>query len=641
MANGQTIIRYGDDDGDQVFLYRCQTGTVQQRPVFDASRTVMYWKFIVTGVGYINGLPYGCSYSQVVESSSSSSSSSSNSAAVKEMKLRWHLKQRQKFVMAVGCSSNSLTSGKTLLAATPMTAVSHPRDLNSTGLTGYDVDDGPRCMQFDIIHISGDNVYKIAYAFEVNIVMCNDDSGAPENKNGVLSSRWSVNDTWDHNKRTIRTYTGLLELATSNFNPHWFRYLIVPPLQYGMRRDYGSFTATEDGKHLQYTITDTEVAVSAPAPATRWDVQHSETTLSGDALKVTSQCTVTLEGKSGTDIGQLIVLGLYAVYVKLAGVKPGEQPEGDIFINDITITEFVGDVNRVQVSGSAWRTAVDLNGIVQRAKGFNTVFKTENLPAFANPYDNTQSDGSRPGQPTVYEGPIQLAGIFRCYLQSSCASIGAINNTAQENENDNAGSFPKYPTEIRIVPNIETSPVPYYSSSQRTAMYTKFQMEAVYSQQAMRVAMPIARGPYAGTGKDLRSTIAVPRLSNTACYLDVRVTADRLGQQPQMPDPEKIFDGSATYPYAITDPDTGEILSAGSPYGRLGITYMEGKLLGRTQTVSANGIPLHHAEWNGRYVLDRSYYPEETLRIGNNQWEPQNQNTNSTQNLTNSYPTYT
>jgi hypothetical protein len=643
MANGQTIIQYGDDQvsgGSKIMLYRCQTGTVQQRPVFDSSRTVMYWKFTITGVGYLNGLPYGCQYSQVI--TSSSSSSSAQGGAILDKQIRWRLKERQKFVMATGCdASNSITSGKILLSANPMTTVTSPRAGLPTGLTGYDVDDGPRCLQFDIIRIAGDNVFQVAYAFEINIVMCDDASGSPNNTNGVLSNRWSVNDTWDHSKRTIRTYTGLVELATSQFNPHWFRNLVVPPLQPGMRRDYGSFTATEDGKHLQYTITDTEVVIACPAPATRWDIQHSETVLSQDGLKVTSSCAVTLEGQSNCDVGQLIVLGLYVLSIKLAGVKPGDPVVGVIFINDVTITEFVGDVNRVSVSGSAWRPAVNMVGIGQRAQGFNTVIKAIDLPPFsAATFDPLRSTDARVGENTQYQGPQALAGIFRCYLQSSCSSIQGITG-AQENLNADTQDNPKYPAEVRIVPSIDNSPVPYYSSSQNTATYSKFQMEAIYSQKSMKVAMPIARGPYTGTDADLRTTIAVPQLSNGICYVDVRILADRLGEQPQMPSPERLFDGSATYPYVITNPDTGEILKPASPYGRLPLTYLDGKLLGRTQTMSANGIPLYHAEWNGRYVLDRSYYPNEILRIGNNQWETPDQLTNSTQNLTNSYSTYT
>ncbi len=627
MANGQTIIQYGDTgsgDGSQIMLYRCQTGTVQQRPVYDASRTVMYWKFTVTGIGYINGFTYGCAYAQALNSSSSSSSSGAaafSSASQGDQQIRWRLKSRQKFVMAVGCSSNTVTSGRTLLSANPMTAVTSPRAGLPTGLTGYDVDDGPRCLQFDIIHISGDNVYKIAYAFEINIILCGDDSNAQGNTNGVLSNRWSVNDTWDHNKRTIRTYTGLVELATSQFNPHWFRNLVVPPLQPGMRRDYGSFTGTEDGKHLQYTVTDTEVAIACPAPATRWDIQHSETALSQDGLKMTSQCTVTLEGESDCDIGQLIVLGLYVVSIKLAGVKPGDAVAGVLFMNDLTITEFVGDVNRVVVSGSGWRPAIDLAGFTQRAEGFNKAITAADLPTFsAATFDPLLSRDARVGENTRYQGVTALAGIFKCYLQSSCASVAGIaDEPDQENLNAATDNYPKFPTTVRVVPTIDTSPVSYYSSSQQTATYSKFQMESIYNQKSTRVAAPIARSAYTGSGFDTRDSMAVGRLANTVCFLDVRISADRLGQQPQMPDPENLFNGAAV-PY-------------GSILGSIPMKFLDGKLLGRTETMSANGVPLYHADWNGRYVLLRSYSPDETLRLGNNQWQT-GSGTNSTTNLT-------
>ena len=119
-----------------------------------------------------------------------------------------------------------------------------------TGLSNYDVNDGPRCTQFDVVHVSSNNIFRVEASFVIHLVQFNDNGAALENVTGVLAHRWACTDTLDHNLRLTRTYRGLLELATSNFSPHWFRYLVVPPLQPGMRRDQMDFIATERWKAI-------------------------------------------------------------------------------------------------------------------------------------------------------------------------------------------------------------------------------------------------------------------------------------------------------------------------------------------------------------------------------------------------------
>lgn len=630
MSNGQTVIQYGDGTNDTVYLFRCQTGTVQQRPNFDSGRSVTSWKFIVSGIGYVHGLGFGCKYSQVVPLNPDASPNVSppTSASMADQQARWRLRPRQKFVMAVGCTSPSSTpstvvaSGRPLLEANPMTSVSGPRGGLPNGLTGYDVDDGPRCLQFDIIHMAADNIYKVAYTFEVNLVLCTDDSKSAGNTNGVLSNRWSVTDSWDHNKRTIRTYSGSLELATSQFSPHWFRYLVVPPLQPGMRRDYGVFTATEDGKHLQYTITDTEIAIACPAPANKWKIDHTETAVANDGLKVQSSCEVVLEGSSDCDVGQLIYLGLYVVSSKLAGVAPGGLVNGVIMMNDISIKQFTGDVNAVVVSASCWRPAVDLVGLATRAEGFNKMITAADLPPFAFNYDPLLSTDARLGEFTEVQGPTALAGIFRCYLQTSCANVAGIAASQAGDINLSPDSFPKEPTAIRIVPTLTTTDVPYYSGSQNTNTYFKWQGESVYKKKSMRVAMPIALGP--GSTPDLRNSVVTPQITSPVMYRVVRILGTRIGDYPQFPDAETM-DGGYSTGYGGYYPPIPQIL-------------LKTNLLGRTESIAANGTPLYHAEFEAIYVLARSPQPNELLKLGQNKWELSS-GTLTTPTLTNSsYP---
>lgn len=600
MANGQTCIQYGE-----LRLYRCQTRRIEQRPVMDIARVNMKcWRFVVQVTGYLHGFNEACKYAEVVTSPATPPPESGSQA---HQQVRWRLLPRQTFKMAVGCTSTDINSGTVILYADPMTGVVSPADLAETGLSNYDVDDGPRCTQFDVVHVSADNIFRVEATFEIHLVQCDDDGAALNNTTGVLAHRWSCADSLDHNLRTTRTYRGLLELATSNFSPHWFRYLVVPPLQPGMRRDHIQFVATEDGKRLQYTIVDTEVAISAPPPARRWSVEHTERSLNQDGLKVTSQISVTLEGASDVDKGQLIVLGLYIVSAKLQGSKPGEAPDPPqpIFFNDISITDLTGDVNVVRVSASCWRYAQDIGGLAVRADGFRKVITADDLPAFVAEYDPKRSAEGYDGDEPALQGPVPLAGIFRTYLQTSCANIGGISGSQIGNGDLEPAAGPRTESSMIVAPSLADEPVPWYSESHASNMYTTFQMESVYKTNAMRAAMPIASIGNVGGGFDTSNAVSIIDLSRPQTRRIVRMHAERVGQWPEFPDPESLDGGYATVPVDV------------APIGQ---RVLHSRLLGGTVTKSAAGEDIYRARMEIVYALSRPFAPIELLKFGSNKW---------------------
>lgn len=602
MPNGQTCIQYGT-----VRLYHCQTRRIEQRPVMDkAGVNLKCWRYVVHVAGYLHGFPNDCAYSSIniSEESGETVLPAHESAAQAHQQARWRLPPRQTFVMAVGCTSSDINSGTVILAANPMTYVAVPADLAVTGLSNYDVNDGPRCTQFDVVHVSSDNIFRVEASFVIHMVQFNDDGTSAANVTGVLAHRWSCADTLDHNLRLTRTYRGLLELATSNFSPHWFRYLVVPPLQPGMRRDHMDFVATEDGKRLQYKIRDVEVAVSAPAPARRWSVEHSEQTLSQDGLKVTSQCAVSLEGDRTSDKGQLIMLGLAIVIAKVQGVGPGGDPDspGTVVFNDICITDHTGDLNLVRVTASCWRPPNLIQGVTVRTKGFNKLITEADLPAFATAYDSTRSAGGYDGDPTVYEGPLALTGIFRSYLQGFIGDVGGINNSNQlSDQNGAASGAPKITVTAATAPTLPEINVPWFGVGHRVNMYTTWQMESIYHTRTMRAAMPIATTFFGGGGIDTRRKTSVIALSDGQTRRIVRILAERAGAWPEFPDPETMDGGVAT-------------LSGISQ------TLLKAKLLGGTVSKSADGKDIYRARAEFVFSLARQPAPSEVLKMGFNGW---------------------
>ncbi|MFO1040977.1 MAG: hypothetical protein U0941_04280 [Planctomycetaceae bacterium] len=619
--SGQTIVQYGD-----VILYRCLTRQIEQRPVMDAGSTdLKCWRFIVQVTGYLHGWPSACQRQEIV-----GEFRTETNVPLVHQHVRWRLIPRQRFVIALGCAAD-LSSGETLFDIQPVLAVT-PEDLTESGLSGVDVNDGPRCIQFDVVHVSADNIFKVDATFEVHVVQCDDDAEAVSNSSGVLSHRWSCSDSLDVNLRVTRFYRGTLELATSQFSPHWFRSLVIPPLQPGMRREKMDFTATEDGRTLQYTIIDLEVAVAAPYPARRWSVEHTEHSLNDSPLQSHSQIVVTLEGDSNVDKGELILLALYVISAKLAGVKPGESPipNRPFVMRDLTIVDFTGDSNSIRASASCERlgqlvrdaAAVDVDtGLRICADGFRKIISQDDLPGFSLNYDPRRSASGRSVESPVYQGPVSLIGIFRCYLQSPCSpqhGVNQLTNILGADKNTIPSEAPIIAINAVIVPTITATDPPYYSASHREAMYTTYQMESIYQTDRLRAALPIAADPEGAS-----ESCAVVSLAPSQTKRIVRIAAERVGAWPEFPDPDTMEAGMAT----VGDPLRGIL-----PIPQ---KMMSSKLLGGTRTRTCNGEEIYRARFEAVFVLLRTPSPTEILKFGQNKWSTDG-GTESTTTLTNS-----
>lgn len=619
--SGQTIVQYGD-----VTIFRCLTRRIEQRPVMDSTGTdLKCWRFLVQVTGYLHGWPTACQHQEIA-----GEPRTEPNVPLVHQHVRWRLMPRQRFVVALGCEAD-LSSGERLFDIQPLTAAS-PDELAESGLSKVDVNDGPRCIQFDVVHVSADNIFKVDATFEIHLVQCDDNAEAASNTSGVLSHRWSCSDSLDVNLRVTRVYRGTLELATSQFSPHWFRSLVIPPLQPGMRRDNMEFTATEDGRTLQYVIVDQEIAIAAPYPARRWSVEHTEHSLNDSPLQSHSQIVVTLEGDSNVDKGELILLALYVITAKLTGVRPGEAPlpNRPFVIRDLTIVDFTGDTNTIRASASCERlgqlvrdaaaVAVD-TGLRICADGFRKIISQDDLPVWSLNYDPRRSASGRIGESPVYQGPVSLIGILRCYLQSPCSTQHGVNqltNAVGTDKNTVPSEVPRVAINAVIVPTIPATDPPYYSASHRAAMYTTYQMESIYQTHRLRAALPVAADP-----ESTSESCAVVALGPAQTRRIVRIAAERVGAWPEFPDPETMEAGMAT----VGDPARGIL-----PIPQ---KMMSSKLLGGTRTRTCNGEEIYRARFEAVFALLRTPSPTEILKFGQNKWSTDG-GTESTTTLTNS-----
>jgi len=607
--SGQTIVRYGD-----VILYRCLTRRIEQTPVMDTTGTdLRCWRFTVHVTGFLHGWPLACPHHEA-----SGSALAPMEVAGAHAQVRWRLQPRQSFTMAVGCLG-TVESGQVLLSALPMEADT-PMDLDE-GLASFDVDDGPRCPRFDVAHVSSDQIFRVDAVFEIHRVQCHDLGGASDSTSGILGHRWSCTDGLDANLRATRVYQGQLDLATSRFSPHWFRSLVIPPLQPGMRRERMEFTASQDGRRLFYGITDQEVAIAAPAPARRWSVEQTEQSLSNSPWKSHSQIVVVLEGDGNADKGKLILLALYVITAKLTASLPGQpHPEGaPVLLRDLTITDYTGDANAIRATASCERLArvvqhdppsSGVRGLRVCTDGFQRVIAASDLPEWSDNYDPRLSSGARAGEVPEYEGPVALTGIFRCYLQSACDNTRSINqgsNMLGVDLNPGSSATPVVEIQAVIVPEIPSLESPDYSVSHQSHMYTTFQMESLYRVRSMRTVMPLA-SPVSSGSLDTSDSCAIVSVGRPQARRIVRIAAERVGNWPEFPDPETMDAGTATVEIpGVTPPPITQTL----------LSY---KLLAGTRTRSCNGEDVFRARFEAVYALSRAPSPTELLKIGANRW---------------------
>ena len=623
---GQTIVQFGT-----VYFYNCLLLKFRQEPFMEPSRTDNKgWKYSISIKGYLHGWSKMLEkYHSVVESTGRDVTKRQGDAVSAHTQVRWRLPPRQKFAIARGCES-AITDGKMWIEAAPLYLVAPtPSSLNNVrpgginGLGGLDINDGPICTSLDIVHAAADNIFEVHATFEVHLLQCDDLGNATSNVQGVLSNRWATSDNYDYNMRATRVHRGLLETATSEWSPHWFRSMVVPPLGNGFRREQMSFQATEDGRKLAWTVVDQEIAVSCPPPAKRWTIQHTEHTLNRDGIIGHGSCSVTLEGDSNVDKTELITLGLSVITSKLLGVKLGQPAAGiNTRMGDITITDMTGDVNAVTVSATCQRGLKTVDGIVvPYLAGFRKIILQADLPAFVigyGGYDPRESEGGRTGQAPLYKGPAALTSLMRCYLQIPCDDDHNVNSddgnyTADNNLEITPPDQPGPSFEAIVVTSLDEEDPSYYSVSNKQNVYTTYQCETLYKTRKMRVAMPIAKPSPSSTAPDLTDSTAFVELAPPQTVCIIRISGERVGQWPEFPDPEEIGKLSMSQPQYAT-------AYLNSTYGQITMKCLDSKILGGTIDKTANGEDLYRARFEAKMGLSRAPTKAELLKFGHNKW---------------------
>lgn len=625
-----THVKYGP-----ITITNCLTREFSQEAVYDDSGTdLLCYKFTISVVGFVHGMwtvanevfdkPPGPSTLRDESLPNDGYGAASNHVNIRSTLMH----PRQIFSMRTGASRDVYTDGEVLLSCYPSSANddSTPNDASLT-----DVKNGPRPLECKITHISDNNVFKVEFRIEIHKVECRT-NGTNANQIGVLSNRWSLVEDVDANFYTIRTISGRLRVATSRVNPLDFRAYVVPKMRKGFRRESMRFEVSADALTLDYTITDKEIAYSAPFPATSWSLRHTE---SIDTMMVShGEIAIRLGGPR--DVHKKILISICAAIImaKIYGKpNPIQAQKQQHYIEQLTLTDIYGDnENAVEaycrVKHVGKEDVNDTNPLLTLLAGttlnilgrpiedadFPETLKSkiqQEYPEYGGEYDSTKSidpfenSGNR-------SGAIYLADSFSTHLQSACGV---------RTHNYNQGTPPNDPLsdgeEVDRAPEEQQTSVEIYqytadppqttesrSSDHLDAIYTHYRLESRYEEITHRVQLPVAKGNIAsgsgGNAVNSLNTCRVVALAPSTLVRKVRISAERLEKYPQIPEADTILDTATSQPNNQT--------------------LIRHVVIHSQPELQSNGAWLYRVEAQYDYALDRPLLGGETMRTGLIPW---------------------
>lgn len=705
MAAGYTIVQYGD-----LKMYRCVT-TYEHRPKFDETNTDFLYQITTVSV---EGFIHGHSEWQYQMVSDGTGATYAGLASDQSKAFRMRLQPRQRLRVWMGCSMTGSSAGGNLVDGTiyidveamPLGIVPAPGQLagvpneedeeeeeeveedNESGesgeegnvyLDGFDLNNGPKNLEFNITQVAGNEVFRVTAKFEICHLECPCEECT--NTYGVLSNRWSIVDVLDVDMQVTRTYTGTLVVASQNINAQSFRWMTAPPLQPLMRIDSMSFNVSADGLKLNWMVVHKEIASSAPWPARTWSVQHTEEQV--DGMTKFAHVDVDLTAMSKVNKADLITLALWIIYAKIYGRTPKQLRDmnqanpaqfisitSQNFLKSISITDYIGDKNRISARAKAQRliqikpagdgaivvaaaiAAAAAGGAGLAAAGdvfsdtLGVAITQDNLPNDQDdqppPYQQHWSWGGYPNQTPEFEGPAVLAGIFSCYLQDACNDAHTLyragspknnpSNSPDQNATELSNQPQVVPIDLTIVPN-DTIPSPFYSENDGATddngshpIYTFWQIENLYSKNSLRAQMPIANVPQYGQ-PNFSPTSTIITLAGTQAKRRVRVSAERAGGEPEFCDPDNFPEFFPPDVMAYLGYYDGQQIQQAALRSKVNIS--------RTTTVL--GQLLYRADAVYLLAMSRPVNPGEPLPLGNDKWSSLgNQSTSVDGEITNS-----
>lgn len=402
-----------------------------------------------------------------------------------------------------------------------------------SGAAEIDVTNGPWPEDLRIVGVAGDTL-RVQFTISCShISCCGNGATLPQ----VLSNKWSISETLDENLVLTRTVSGRLIVSSIEFNPQSFRSLVIPKREQFFRIAGISFTTAPSGMEMDYSITYRRTHAAAPAPAVDWDASHTATVVRGGIAE--SHVHISLMGDPSVDRRQLLGAA-WAVAEARLGDLSSTSRGGKKIIENVTVSDRFSAASveldvTVKHAATAEQTAAQLGAVFGR---------------------HLQMTGYDPGatpSPKTY-GPNTLAGAFQMYLQDPCegpfsggssgGGIGGVSYTPPRSSTN--GQFYDDQYAIPLITIYEDKLQPYKSNAskeQEEATYNYYKIETDYEITGEKVALPVAEHQSTGDAPATASDagpqdIKIILLSKGICYRTVKISAERIGQPPQLPGPQ-------------------------------------------------------------------------------------------------------
>ena len=474
-----------------------------------------------------------------------------------------------------------------------------------------DVDNGPKPKNFRVLQIIGAKCLRVAFEIECAKLVCQ--GGVTINASGsalgvmpvVLSNRWTVDESMDENLFITRTIAGEMRLSTAvSATKILAKSLVVPGLENGFRRTGLDFSVDKTGLECTYRIVDKQVHTAAPWPATKLNARHSQST--SDGINMISEVSVEIEGPPAADKKMLLARALQVVDAKLNFAVLEAQFRKRYMPEHISITDYIGDTNRIEVLARFLETPGDDVGAVQQM--FGNLRKHMGSPlqlpdVSGHSYDPMVSmsppiygynppSGSRP---VGTERRPSILLLLQCYLQQPCYDVHGIAKfqgtpIGDDSEEDKPPYVPEQPTEYPEGSLPEYQPG-QWSESAKAYIYTYARVCNRYQTNECRVQLPIAQGAQTTPPRD---TSIVFRLASGQCQRIIDSDVERAGTWPEIPPAKDTF----------TD-------------GTLRGTLLRHWVDSHPPTLTADGVtPLYRLTAHYVYAMNRPPTIGESYRVG-------------------------
>lgn len=361
--------------------------------------------------------------------------------------------------------------------------------------------------------------------FTVEVCFVNCPGGAAEQR-GYASNRFRQTESYDTNGYCTVTTSGLL-IGRSDLRtrPDQLRGAIVPPIRKGYQRESSQWTLSEDGLSLSYSLTDKEYYLGPPPPAKKASGQFIVTSNAAGAAW-TGQCTVRLE--AGKDVKKRDLLNLavliarsrlelYAMTSDRSGVRTIPALQSTY---STPLYENVVEVSfKCRLSPQKIQSADLRPGERGFAGGFS--FSAFDKPMPGSPVKD------QPGIAPAIRGFFNLPAMIAAEFQDPCVATAI----AQSNLPVPATLQNSLPPQASNPASINVGNVLPPSDTSSNDFDPSYEFYTI----AVKYIGKTGRGAFASTG----TTTTRPKYQthNPTLKMEVSWSAERIGLEPELPDP--------------------------------------------------------------------------------------------------------